>query len=83
MTKQVSQIFAAGVLAGAYRAGRLEAVLLKHGTSNGPVREGRLKREYGEALCDRKINLVDEVIWEPASEITCPKCKEIVARHAQ
>ena len=77
----VSAIFSAGVLAGAYKAGRENATLLKHGVSNGPVREGRLKREYGEALCDRNIDTVDEGAWGPASEITCPKCKEIVARH--
>jgi hypothetical protein len=76
----MTKVFAAGVLAGAYKGGGLERTLLQHAVSDEPVREGRLKREPGEAFCDRKLDLVDSVMWEPSIAVTCPKCIEIVRK---
>lgn len=77
------KLFAAGVLAGAYKGADIsDRALLKHAVADAAVTVGRLKREAGEALCNRKVNTVDSYVWEPVSEVTCPKCREIAARLA-
>ena len=76
-----SKVFAAGVLAGRYVGKDIsERALLNHAVSDTDVSEGRLKRGPGEAFCNRKIELVDSVVWEDADKISCPRCKDIVAR---
>jgi Zn finger protein HypA/HybF involved in hydrogenase expression len=76
-----TKVFAAGVLAGRYIGKDItERPLLNHAVSDTEVSEGRLKREPGEAFCSKKIELVDSVVWEDADQISCPKCKDIVAR---
>ena len=76
----MTKVFGAGVLAGAYKGKGLDRTLLTHAVSDEPVREGRLKREAGEAFCKRSLDLVDAMAWEPASAITCPQCLEIVRK---
>lgn len=78
------KIFAAGVLAGAYRGKDISArATLAHAVADRAFRIGRLAREEGEALCDRSLDLVDSCVWEAADKVTCPKCQEIAARLAR
>lgn len=78
-----AKLHAAGVLAGAYRGRNLsERNLLNHAVSDAPIRIGRLSRGYGEALCDRSLDMVDSGAWEDVAAVTCPKCVAIVARWA-
>jgi hypothetical protein len=79
----MTKVFGAGVLAGAYKGGGLERTLLVHAVSDEPVSEGRLKRNAGEAFCNRKLDLVDPFGWGPADTINCPKCLEIVQKKAK
>lgn len=76
----MTKVFGAGVLAGAYKGGGEYRTLLTHAVSDERVVEGRLKRERGEAFCNRKLDLVDPFGWEPADTINCPKCLEIVKK---
>lgn len=74
-------IYAAGVLAGAYRGRDISArELLKHAVADAPIAIGRLKRDAGEALCDRSIHVVDSEQWEPITKVTCPRCKTLLRR---
>jgi hypothetical protein len=72
-------IYADGVLAGAYRgkdiAGR---TLLMHAVSDRRIQIGRLKREPGEAFCDRNLQVAG--CYEAGDKIDCPRCLEIVRR---
>lgn len=74
-------IAGAGVLAAAYRGKDLsQRALLVHAVSDKAVVLGRLRREAGEAFCNRKLDLVDEGGWQPAADVTCPKCAAILSR---
>jgi hypothetical protein len=74
-------IYAAGVLAGAYK-GRDIGVrdLLSHAVSDVPIEFGRLKRNEGEAFCNRSIDVVDSGDWKSGLEISCARCQKIVDR---
>lgn len=71
-------LFAADVLAGAYRGGGMERTLLSHAVADTPVTLGRLKRDAGEAFCVKSLNLADCVVWEPVGTVTCPACLAIL-----
>ena len=84
--EEPSNIYAAPVLGGAYKGGRADlSRMLKHAVSDVPIHVGRLKREPGEAFCDKKLNdadgnLADSGTWTNSKDVTCPKCLEILAR---
>lgn len=74
-------LFSAGVLAGAYRGGRADlSVTLHHAVSDAPLHAGRLKRAYGQALCNPRLDIVDSGDWHELARVDCPRCREIVAR---
>ena len=80
-------LYTAHLLGGAYKGKRADlSVILAHAVSDQPIRIGRLKRDEGEALCNKNYNtsstLADSASWEPGvAQVTCPKCLEILARH--
>lgn len=71
----------ASVLAGAYKGSDIsERETLRHVVPYESLTVGRLKREAGEALCRRSLDLVDSGAWRNVSQATCPKCLEILQR---
>lgn len=73
------KLFACGVLAASYRGRDLsQRALLSHAVSDAPLSVGRLKREAGEALCNRDLGMCGESA--PIERVDCPKCLEIIAR---
>lgn len=78
-------IYAASILAGAYKGKDIsERVLLRHAVSDAAITIGRLKRDDGEALCDRQqstaTNLADSCTWQEVALVTCPRCLDILRR---
>lgn len=71
-------IYSSSVLAGAYKGS--DKIMLTHATSDEAITLGKMKRESGEAFCNKKLNLADSCVYEAVSEVTCPKCLEILAR---
>lgn len=85
-------VYAAGVLAGAYgfkgRRGGFDEnkTMLLHAVSDADFTVGRLKREAGEAFCNKNLstatNLADSGSWESdVKKVDCPKCVGILATH--
>lgn len=74
------------MLAGSFRGADFAGRYVHHAVCDGPVKEGRLKRDAGEAFCNRRINDVDGNLsdsggWsDNVSEIDCPRCLEILHR---
>jgi hypothetical protein len=68
-----------GVLAGAYRGSRagLSKTLL-HAVSDVPFTIGRLKRDFGQALCVPSLDMAG--YFQPLAEVTCPRCRDIITR---
>ena len=76
-------IFAAPVLAGAYRGRALDdRALLLHAVCDEAFELGRLKRGRGEAFCAKAIDTADSGTWEPSQAITCTRCIAVVRRLA-
>lgn len=74
-----------GIFAGAYRNGAPGDgdTVLTHACFETDTTVGRLRREAGQALCNRKLNACafeDATMFEDATKIDCPKCLAIVAR---
>jgi len=68
-----------GVLAGAYRGGRADlSKTLLHAVSDVPFTIGRLSRRAGQALCVPSLDMAG--YYQPLSEVTCPRCREIITR---
>lgn len=79
-------VFAASILGGAYKGKDIaERMTLRHAVSDMPFAIGRIKRDDGEAFCDRKYStattLADSFSWQEATEVTCPRCLEILRRY--
>ena len=74
------KFYSAGVLASAY-ADLKGSVMLSHAVSEG-FSNGRLVRDYGTALCSKKLNLADRCMWDDVGKVTCPICIEIVKRNS-
>jgi hypothetical protein len=75
------KIFAAGVLAGAYRGRDISLrATLSHAVADRSFKIGRLARTEGEAFCDRSLDLVDLAVWEEGTAVTCPRCQNIMTR---
>jgi hypothetical protein len=79
----------AGVLAGAYPgAKRGHTFALDRGVTHAEVlrafRLGRFSREPNEALCRgvQRENLGDRFGTDPDDQVTCPRCQDLLSRHA-
>ncbi len=79
-------VYAAWMLGGSYKGkNRPLDTILAHAVCKEPIHIGRLKRDAGEAFCNKKYNtstgnLSDEDSWESESSVTCPKCRETIDR---
>ena len=73
------KVYAAPVFAAAYLPSH-EGRYLMHAVADDTVREGRLKREAGQAFCGVKNVSDDTYSWEAADQVTCEKCKSILKR---
>lgn len=75
------QIFCAGVLAGTHRGSDVSPRGgFRHALADHSFAVGRLRRAAREAFCDKTLDLVGRVGWEPASAIDCPRCRDIADR---
>ena len=78
-----SKVFGGYLLGGAYKGKnekKMAEVMLCHAVSDSEVNEGRLHRSYGEAFCNRNLNIADEGSWVGGDEIDCPRCLDILKR---
>lgn len=78
-------LYAASILAGAYKGKDIsERVTLRHAVSDAAITIGRLKRDDGEAFCDKQqstaTNLADSFSWQEVAMVTCPRCLKILGR---
>lgn len=76
----MARIKGTAVFAAAYI--KLDKTLI-HACADEDFVHGRLKREAGEAFCDRKLNTVakeDSYGFEPIETISCPRCLQIISK---
>ncbi len=74
-------LHSAYILAGAYKGGRRDlAVTLAHAVSDTAFESGKLTRDYGQALCVRKLDTVDAGAWGSIDTVDCPRCLVILKR---
>jgi hypothetical protein len=56
--------------------------ILQHLEAAGYLTLGRIKRQAGEALCDRRLQLIDDsAAWPDASTSRCARCWALAIRH--